>query len=94
MVTSFRDVIDACGQASALARALGMRVNTVQKWRDRDNIPPEYWRRVIDIARTKGRKITADRLMHISAKNAPIMQAKPRKKRGDKRNGMDAGTSS
>lgn len=68
MISSFKQVVDICGQASSLARALGLRVSAVQKWKDRDNIPPEYWPQVIRIAKKRGRTLTPDRLMRLSAR--------------------------
>ena len=87
---SFRDVIDACGQATVMAKALGMRVSTIQKWRDRDKIPPEHWPKVIGLAENNGRRLSADKLMRIAARSAVklegYMPPKPAKK---KQNGQN-----
>ncbi len=71
MIRRFRDVIDACGAASVLARALGLQVTTVQKWRDRDSIPVEHWQKVMDVARENGVTVTPEQLLKLAAKNAP-----------------------
>src|SRR5262245_52825573 len=75
VIRSFQDVIDACGQASVLARLLNLRVSTVQKWRDRDSIPVEHWKAIIEVARRKNRKITVDQLMILAAKRAPALNS-------------------
>lgn len=77
-MANFSDLIEFCGGASVLARKLNLRVNTVQKWKDRNSLPPEHWPRVIAIAESKGRKLTADRLMRMAARMAPKLQPHPK----------------
>ena len=37
------DVINKWASPTVLARALNVEVETVRKWRQRDNIPSRYW---------------------------------------------------
>jgi DNA-binding transcriptional regulator YdaS (Cro superfamily) len=76
--TKFSDVIRICGGASALARLLNVQVNTVQKWKDRENIPAERWPIFIAVAESKGKKLTPDILMRMAARNAPRLRPHPR----------------
>lgn len=40
--------------AEALASDIGEPGVKVRQWRNRDNIPPAYWQRIIDVAGRKG----------------------------------------
>lgn len=42
------------GNAEALAADIGESGVTVRQWRNRGNIPPKYWQRIIDEALKKG----------------------------------------
>ena len=48
------DLIDALGGATAVAGALGLRRNTVNMWKIRQNIPPEYYLPVWKLAIASG----------------------------------------
>lgn len=37
-----------------------MPISTVQGWKDRNKIPPEYWRTLIDAARALGKQLSAE----------------------------------
>lgn len=54
-LTPIYDVWD--GNAEALATDIGESGVTVRQWRNRGNIPPKYWQRIIDVARAKGSKL-------------------------------------
>lgn len=56
MVTSFADIIDLWGPPRSLASDIGALANTVSKWRQRDFIPPEWWKRVAAAAAIQAEK--------------------------------------
>ena len=68
MVNSFRDVIAACGGITEMALAVGAKPSSVEKWKQRDRIPSEYWQSAIEAARARGNLISADMLARIAAK--------------------------
>ncbi len=43
--------------AELMAADIGERGVTVRQWRNRGNIPPAYWRKIITAARKRGGKI-------------------------------------
>lgn len=43
--------------AEALASDIGELGVTVRQWRNRGNIPPEYWTKIISAAAAKGRTL-------------------------------------
>lgn len=45
------------GNAEALASDIGESGVLVRQWRNRGNIPPRYWQRIIDAAAAKGKTI-------------------------------------
>lgn len=45
------------GNAEALAHDIGESGVLVRQWRNRSNIPPRYWQRIIDAAAKKGADI-------------------------------------
>jgi hypothetical protein len=49
--------------AEALASDIGELGVTVRQWRNRGNIPPRYWRKIIDAAAAKGTTLTVDQFM-------------------------------
>lgn len=49
---TFRDVIAAWPDLETMAEDAGVVVGTVKQWRNRDNIPGEYWLR-LDVGATK-----------------------------------------
>lgn len=61
--TSHREVIEALGGPSKLARSLGIHraTPTTLKW-GRRGIPCRYWHRIADLARKSGLKVTAQDL--------------------------------
>lgn len=57
------DVIDWWPSAAELARQLGVKPQTVQKWRIRRNIPASYWPALIVAAKARKKRLTAQQLM-------------------------------
>lgn len=57
---TFRDVIDAHGGATELARHLGITPATIWKWYERDTLPAEWW---LDV--TERGQVTLQRLAQI-----------------------------
>jgi hypothetical protein len=43
------------GNAEAMAADIGELGVTVRQWRNRNNIPPLYWQKIIEAAALKGR---------------------------------------
>lgn len=68
MVSSFRDVIAACGGVTAMAQSVGAKPASVEKWRQRDRIPSDYWKAAIEAAAERGEMISADELARMAAK--------------------------
>lgn len=54
-LTSIYDVWG--GNAEALAADIGQNGVTVRQWRNRRNIPPAYWPKIIEAAAAKGVEI-------------------------------------
>ena len=57
------DVIDWWPSAAELARQLGVKPQTVQKWRVRRNIPASYWPALIRVAKARKIRLSPDQLM-------------------------------
>lgn len=51
---TFRDIIDAFGGGAALAHKIGVEPVTARAWRMRNNIPPRYWEKVAEAAKSEG----------------------------------------
>lgn len=51
---SFSDIIDALGGSGVLSKALGLPLGTTSAMKTRDSIPPEYWRDVVSLAKSRG----------------------------------------
>lgn len=45
------------GNAEALASDIGESGVTVRQWRNRGNIPPKYWPKIVQAAKGRGAKI-------------------------------------
>jgi hypothetical protein len=45
------------GNAEAMASDIGESGVTVRQWRNRGNIPPKYWKRIIDAAKAHGQAL-------------------------------------
>ena len=64
---TYRDVIAQWRFVRDLARDLDEPYDTVQKWKDRDRIPPGYWGSVVNAASIRGyEKITLEALATIA----------------------------
>ena len=66
MVDDFRDVIAIWDTPHELATQVGVRVEAIRKWHQRDRIPPHYWQRIIEAAQAKGQALSADDLTRIA----------------------------
>lgn len=51
------------GNAEAMAADIGEKPVTVRQWRNRGNIPPQYWRKIISAAEGRGQKLTLDQFV-------------------------------
>jgi hypothetical protein len=54
------------GNAEALASDIGVGGVTVRQWRNRGNIPPQYWRRIIEAAEKRGKALTLDQFAAVA----------------------------
>ncbi len=54
MIKNYADVIDLWESYDALASDVGATVYSIRKWRQRDSIPPEYWRALVESAAKRG----------------------------------------
>lgn len=77
MSKSLDDVFGWWKTVPEMAAAVGESHWTVQKWRTRKRIPDEYWTSLIEAARLKGKKLSADELllMHNPPKRASASRA-------------------
>ena len=66
-MNSFSDVVNLWPAAKTLATELGEKRATVQKWRERDWIPAEYWLRIIDAGKRQRIRIPLLRLAELAA---------------------------
>ena len=55
--------------AEAMASDIDELGVTVRQWRNRGNIPPQYWQKIIDAAAKRGTRLTLDAF--IPPQNAP-----------------------
>lgn len=53
-ITGFADVISLWPKTADLARDIGQKESRVQKWKERDSIPPWAWNDVLRSAETRG----------------------------------------
>jgi hypothetical protein len=53
-------IYSAWGNAEEMASDLGEKGVTVRQWRNRGNIPPEHWARIIEKAAARGTDLTVE----------------------------------
>lgn len=58
------------GNAEALAADIGESGVTVRQWRNRGNIPPRYWPRIVDAASKRGSVLTLGQFIPASTQSA------------------------
>lgn len=51
------------GNAEAMAADIGEKPVTVRQWRNRGNIPPQYWRKIIAAADRRGETLTLEQFV-------------------------------
>lgn len=51
-----------------MADEIGVGIHTARHWKTRDFIPSWHWERVIEAARAKGVRLTADDFMRLARK--------------------------
>jgi hypothetical protein len=56
------EIIRKLGGATEIGRAIGVKPNTVQYWRVRNRIPPEFWRHLIAMPAAAEAGVTTDAL--------------------------------
>jgi len=57
------DIINNWNTRADLARDMGVKQVTVRKWKERESIPPQYWRTLIKAGKKIKVKITLDMLV-------------------------------
>jgi hypothetical protein len=67
-VRTFVDVIDQWPSIMAMAEDLEEKPSTVSKWRQRNRIPPEHWRLLVQRARRRRYPIDEVKLVEIAAR--------------------------
>lgn len=67
-ITSFRSIIELWDSQLAMATDIGARAPAISKWRERDNIPSEWWVRVLATETAKSAGLTADLFARLAAK--------------------------
>lgn len=72
---TFRSIIELWDSQSAMAADVGARGAAVSKWRERDNIPSEWWTRVLATERARSAGLTADLLARLAAKRVEEARA-------------------
>src|SRR5262245_13181064 len=75
--TSFRSVIDLWPSREAMASDIdeGVSASAVRKWWQRDNIPSEWWTRVLATEKAKAAGLSADLFARLAAKQAEEARA-------------------
>lgn len=68
-------IIERLGGASAVARALGLPVNTVSNWKTRESIPGRYWVRLMQLATAQRTALTAEEIAEAHAGASPQASA-------------------
>lgn len=62
-VPSFREIMADIGTLAEISKEMGEKYPTVQAWHNRNSVPGEYHRRLVALARARGRRhITLDLL--------------------------------
>jgi uncharacterized protein YjcR len=76
MAQSFREIIGLWDSPETLATELGAKVETVRKWRQRNNIPAEWWASIIEAAKARGQSLTADQMTALAARDdgTPVLE--------------------
>lgn len=67
------------GNAEALAADIGEKPVTVRQWRNRGNIPPQYWPAIMKAAAAKGFKLDWVQFLPEGVDPPPPFQKRPRR---------------
>lgn len=63
-MSHLKQIYDAWdGNAEAMATDIGESGVTVRQWRNRGNIPPQYWRRIIEKAAERDQMLTLEQFV-------------------------------
>lgn len=66
--TSFRSVIKLWDSQLAMAADIGARPPVISKWRERDNIPSEWWTRILATEKAMTAGLSPDLFARLAAK--------------------------
>lgn len=69
---TFADIVSLWPSIEDLARDVGATPDRAYKWRARDNIPAEYWQRLIDSGANRGIEITPEQLVALASAKQTI----------------------
>ena len=72
MPETFKAAIDLWGSPINLGEDLGVSVERVRKWRQRNSIPGEYWLPVVEAAKRRGYKVSLLALATIAQEGRAI----------------------
>jgi hypothetical protein len=61
--------------AEAMASDIGESGVTVRQWRNRENIPPAYWQKIIDAAAARGATLEWKQFVKPKAEAEPTAEA-------------------
>lgn len=75
MVTSFQEIVELWPSPDAMAAELGVRVEAVRKWRQRDRIPADLWAAIVDTPTARAARVTVVLMASIAARPAPAEPA-------------------
>jgi hypothetical protein len=64
----FSEIINYWDSPDHLANAIGAKYATVIKWRQRNNIPAEWWLDIVDAAAVIKKRVTVDELAVLAAR--------------------------
>lgn len=70
---SFTDIIAQWETVEAFRQDMGVPYQRARKWRDRNNIPPNYWQKLICVSRKRGVKgVNAETLTKIKGRGVTV----------------------
>lgn len=77
---SFRAVIGLWGSPGLMADEIGVSRASARKWEQRDRIPDEWWKPIVDSETGKAGGVTADLLTELASRkvaNREALEARP-----------------
>ena len=66
--STFRDVVSLWASPDAMAADIGASVAAARKWPQRDNIPAEWWRPILETPVARDAGLTAEMMATLAAR--------------------------